>query len=161
MVLVISTSSAVFWPLMVWTNVATAWGEGKSVLSARMARIIARLCIGKLLFCVGAMTIVGSLQRLNGDHTMLLTKSMLIWYPPPVLPLPWLAWCFPLRLCWYFWRLVLLAQLAAPFLSEWSLPRDAAWVLCDIGWGEHLGVTKSKPWIFCPPFSYRFACRFL
>lgn len=32
---------------------------------------------GSLLFCVGAMTIVGSLNAGFGDHTMLLTKSML------------------------------------------------------------------------------------
>lgn len=32
---------------------------------------------GSLLFCVGAMTIVGSLNSGFGDHTMLYTKSML------------------------------------------------------------------------------------
>ena len=32
---------------------------------------------GSLLFCVGAMTIVGSLNAGFGDHTMLFTKSML------------------------------------------------------------------------------------
>lgn len=32
---------------------------------------------GSLLFCVGAMTIVGSLNAGFGDHTMLYTKSML------------------------------------------------------------------------------------
>ncbi len=32
---------------------------------------------GSLLFCVGAMTVVGSLNAGFGDHTMLFTKSML------------------------------------------------------------------------------------
>ncbi|MBQ4065949.1 MAG: DUF554 domain-containing protein [Clostridia bacterium] len=44
-------------------------GEGPSLADGMVA--------GSLLFCVGAMTVVGSLNAGFGDHTMLFTKSML------------------------------------------------------------------------------------
>lgn len=54
------------------------WVEGKFRKEGGTVSVAEGFVSATLLFCVGAMTIVGSLNSgLRGDHTMLFTKSML------------------------------------------------------------------------------------
>ncbi len=120
-----------------------------------------------LLFCVGAMTIVGSLQAgLTGDHTMLLTKSMLDLVSSAVFAAALgIGVLFSAAFVLVFQGgIVLLAQLAAPFLSEMVIAEmTCVGSVLIIGLGLNiLGVTKIKTMDFLPAiFLPILLCRFL
>jgi hypothetical protein len=114
-----------------------------------------------LLFCVGAMTIVGSLQAgLTGDCEMLFTKSTLDLISSCVLAASLgigvlLADVFVLI---FQGGIVLLAGLVAPFLTDYAIAEmTCAGSVLIIGLGLNLiGVTKIKvanylPVILIPP----------
>ena len=114
-----------------------------------------------LLFCVGAMTIVGSLQAgLTGDCEMLYTKATLDLISSCVLAASLgigvlLADIFVLG---FQGGLVLLANLVAPFLNDYAIAEmTCAGSVLIIGLGLNLiGVTKIKvanylPVILIPP----------
>lgn len=108
-----------------------------------------------LLFCVGAMGIVGSLQSgLTGDHTMLYTKSMLDFISSIVL-------CASLgvgvilsavTLLLYQGLITLLAQAIAPILTDAVIAEmTCVGSLLIIGMGLNmLGVTKIKIMNYVP-----------
>ena len=115
-----------------------------------------------LLFCVGAMTIVGSLQAgLTGDCEMLYTKATLDLISSCVLPASLgigvlLADAFVLV---FQGGLVLLAGFIAPFLTDYAIGEmTCAGSVLIIALGLNLiGVTKIKvanylPVILIPPF---------
>ena len=114
-----------------------------------------------LLFCVGAMTIVGSLQAgLTGDCEMLFTKATLDLISSCVLSASLgigvlLAVFFVLG---FQGGLVLLAHFIAPFLTDYAIAEmTCAGSVLIIGLGLNLiGVTKIKvanylPVILIPP----------
>ena len=114
-----------------------------------------------LLFCVGAMTIVGSLQAgLTGDMEMLYTKATLDLISSCVLAASLgvgvlLSDFFVLG---FQGGIVLLARFVAPFLTEYAISEMiCAGSVLIIGLGLNLiGVTKIKvanylPVIFIPP----------
>lgn len=113
-----------------------------------------------LLFCVGAMTIVGSLQAgLTGDNEMLLTKSMMDLISSTILSATlgigvMMAAAFVLV---FQGSIVLLAQYVAPFLSDNVIGEmTCVGSLIIIALGLNLlGITKLKivdylPAIFLP-----------
>ena len=114
-----------------------------------------------LLFCVGAMTIVGSLQAgLSGDMEMLYTKATLDLISSCVLAASLgagvlLAGFFVLG---FQGGLVLLARFIAPFLTDYAIAEmTCAGSVLIIGLGLNLiGVTRIKvanylPVILIPP----------
>lgn len=108
-----------------------------------------------LLFCVGAMTIVGSLQAgLTGDHTMLLTKSMLDLVSSSIFAAGMgVGVLFSALFVLIFQGgIVLLAQLAAPFLSEVVITEmTCVGSVLIIGLGLNLlGITKIKTMDYLP-----------
>lgn len=113
-----------------------------------------------LLFCVGSMTIVGSLQSgLTGDHEMLFTKSLLDLISSIVFSASMgigvmLSSIFVLV---FQGSITLLAQFAAPFLNDAVIAEmTCVGSLLIIGLGLNLlGITKLKimnyiPAIFLP-----------
>ena len=103
-----------------------------------------------LLFCVGAMAIVGSINSgLNADHTMLYTKSMLDLIASAMLAvsLGVGVLCSAATVLIYQGALVLLAQLLRPLISSPSLlaEMNCAGSLLIIAIGLNLlGLTKIK-----------------
>lgn len=108
-----------------------------------------------LLFCVGAMTIVGSLQSgLSGNHEMLFTKSMLDFVAAILF-----ASSFGFGVLFsslfvlvYQGGITLLAQWVAPFLSD-TVIGEMSCVGCLIIVGlalNMLGITKLKVMNFVP-----------
>lgn len=113
-----------------------------------------------LLFCVGAMTIVGSLQAgLTGDNEMLLTKSMMDLISSTILSAT-LGIGVMMAAAFVFvfqGSIVLLAQYVAPFLSDNVIGEmTCVGSLIIIALGLNLlGITKLKivdylPAIFLP-----------
>lgn len=113
------------------------------------------------------MTIVGSLQAgLTGDHTMLLTKSMLDLVSSAVFAAALgIGVLFSAAFVLAFQGgIVLFAQLAAPFLSEMVIAEmTCVGSVLIIGLGLNiLGVTKIKTMDFLPAiFLPILLCRFL
>ncbi|MDD3221851.1 MAG: DUF554 domain-containing protein [Clostridia bacterium] len=115
-----------------------------------------------LLFCVGAMTIVGSLQAgLTGDYEMLYTKSTLDLISSCVLAASLgIGVLFADVFVFVFQGgLVLMAGIIAPFLTEYAVNEmTCAGSVLIIALGLNLiGVTKIKvanylPVILIPPF---------
>ncbi|MEA4815592.1 putative membrane protein YdfK [bioreactor metagenome] len=84
------------------------------------ARIAEGFVTGSLLFCVGSMTIVGSLNSgLTGDNTMIFTKSMLDLFSSAILSVSLgIGVIFSAIFVFVFQgSLVLLAKLIAPVLT--------------------------------------------
>ena len=108
-----------------------------------------------LLFCVGAMTIVGSLQSgLSGNHEMLFTKSILDLISSIVLAST-LGWGVMLAAVSVFaiqGSIVLLAQAVEPFLSTAVIAEMtcAGSVLILALALNMLGITKIKLMNFVP-----------
>ena len=108
-----------------------------------------------LLFCVGAMTIVGSLQSgLSGNHEMLFTKSILDLISSIVLAST-LGWGVMLAAVSVFaiqGSIVLLAQAVEPFLSTAVISEMtcAGSVLILALAFNMLGITKIKLMNFVP-----------
>jgi uncharacterized membrane protein YqgA involved in biofilm formation len=113
-----------------------------------------------LLFCVGSMTVVGSLQSgLTGNHEMLFTKSMLDFISSIILAST-LGIGVLLSAGFVFTfqgSITLLAQWVAPYLSDYAVAEmTCAGSLLIIALGLNmLGITKLKamnllPAIFIP-----------
>ena len=128
-------------------------GEGKATIAEGFVT-------ASLLFCVGAMTIVGSLQAgLTGDNTMLFTKATLDAVSSVILAA---TLGFGVMLSAGFvlvfqGTIVLLAQFAAPFLSDAAIAEmTCAGSLLIIAMGLNmLKITNIKvmnlvPAIFIP-----------
>lgn len=119
-----------------------------------------------LLFCVGAMTIVGSLQSgLIGDNSMIYTKSLLDFTAAIIfastLGVGVLLSAFPILI--YQGGIVLLAHFLAPLLTEAVIgDMTCTGSLIIIGLSLNmLGITKLKvmnmvPAIFLPMLIYLF-----
>lgn len=113
-----------------------------------------------LVFCVGAMTIVGSLQSgLTGDHTMLFTKSTLDFVSSMIFASSLgIGVLFASAFVLVFQgAITLLAQWVAPFLNDAVIAEmTCAGGLLILGLGLNMiGVTKLKlmnylPAIFLP-----------
>ena len=108
-----------------------------------------------LLFCVGAMTIVGSLQSgLSGNHEMLFTKSILDLISSIVLAST-LGWGVMLAAVSVFaiqGSIVLLAQAVEPFLSTAVIAEmtcAGSVLILDLALNM-LGITKIKLMNFVP-----------
>lgn len=120
-----------------------------------------------LLFCVGAMTIVGALQSgLSGNHEMQFTKAILDLISSIVLAST-LGWGVMLAAGSVFilqGAIVLLAQVAAPYLSDYVIAEMtcAGSVLIFALALNMLGITKIKLMNFVPAiFIPIILCRFM
>ena len=124
-----------------------AWAQSK--LSKGGSRLGEGFVTASLLFCVGSMSVVGSLQSgLTGDNSTIFTKSMLDFVSAIIL-----ASSLGLGVCLsgafvlvYQGAIVLLARWAAPILSDYVVAEmSCAGSLLIIALGLNmLGVTKLK-----------------
>ncbi len=125
-----------------------AWAQGK--LSRKGgSRLGEGFVTASLLFCVGSMAVVGSLQSgLTGNHETIFTKSMLDFVSAIIL-----ASTLGLGVCLsgafvlvYQGAIVLLARWAAPILSEYTVAEmSCAGSLLIVALGLNLlGVTRLK-----------------
>jgi uncharacterized membrane protein YqgA involved in biofilm formation len=115
---------------------------------------------GSLLFCVGAMAIVGSLQSgLLGDHTMLYNKSMLDFVAAILFASALGAGVLLASLCVLVYQgaITLLAQWISPYLSDRTIGEmTCVGSLILVGMAFNIiGITKLKvmnyvPAIFLP-----------
>lgn len=124
---------------------------------------------GSLLFCVGAMTIVGSLDSgLRGDHTLILTKSVLDLFSSCMLASSLGIGVLLAAIFVFVFQgaLVLLAGLLQPLLSDAALVAEltSAGSVIIIGLGLNLlGLSKFKvadmlPAVFLvPPIYFLFS----
>ena len=116
-----------------------------------------------LLFCVGAMTIVGSLNSgLRGDHSLLFTKSLLDLFSSMMLAasLGIGVLCSAAFVLVFQGSLVLLSQVIAPVLTEAAIAEiTCAGSLMILALGLNLlGITKIKvanllPAMLAAPFA--------
>ena len=102
-----------------------------------------------LLFCVGAMTIVGSLNSgLRGDHSLIFTKSLLDLFSSMMLAasLGIGVLCSAVFVLIFQGSLVLLSQVIAPVLTEAAIAEiTCAGSLMILALGLNLlGITKIK-----------------
>lgn len=102
-----------------------------------------------LLFCVGAMTIVGSLNSgLHGDHSLIFTKSLLDLFSSMMLAasLGIGVLCSSVFVFLFQGALVMLSQLIAPFLTDLAIAEiTCVGSLMILALGLNLlGVTKIK-----------------
>lgn len=110
---------------------------------------------GTLLFCIGAMAIVGSLQSgLNGDHTMLFTKSLIDGISAMIFAVTMGIGVAlsAVSVLLYQGAIVLLAGVLAPYLND-ALIADLGAVgsLMILAIGLNiLGITKLKTANFVP-----------
>ena len=124
-----------------------AWAQSK--LSKGGSRLGEGFVTASLLFCVGSMSVVGSLQSgLTGNHETIFTKSMLDFVSAIILGSSLglgvcLSGAFVLV---YQGAIVLLARWAAPILSDYVVAEmSCAGSLLIIALGLNmLGVTKLK-----------------
>ena len=124
-----------------------AWAQRK--LSKGGSRLGEGFVTASLLFCVGSMAVVGSLQSgLTGNHETIFTKSMLDFVSAIIL-----ASTLGLGVCLsgafvlvYQWAIVLLARWAAPILSDYVVAEmSCAGSLLIVALGLNmLGITKLK-----------------
>ena len=124
-----------------------AWAQRK--LSKGGSRLGEGFVTASLLFCVGSMAVVGSLQSgLTGNHETIFTKSMLDFVSAIIL-----ASSLGLGVCLsgafvlvYQGAIVLLARWAAPVLSDYVVAEmSCAGSLLIVALGLNmLGVTKLK-----------------
>ena len=124
-----------------------AWAQRK--LSRGGSRLGEGFVTASLLFCVGSMAVVGSLQSgLTGNHETIFTKSMLDFVSAIIL-----ASSLGLGVCLsgafvlvYQGAIVLLARWAAPVLSDYVVAEmSCAGSLLIVALGLNmLGVTKLK-----------------
>ena len=124
-----------------------AWAQSK--LSKGGSRLGEGFVTASLLFCVGSMSVVGSLQSgLTGNHETIFTKSMLDFVSAIILGSSLglgvcLSGAFVLV---YQGAIVLLARWAAPILSDYVVAEmSCAGSLLIVALGLNmLGVTKLK-----------------
>ena len=137
-----------------------AWVERRFSKEAGGVSIAEGFVTASLMFCVGAMTIVGSLQSgLTGDHQMLFTKSMLDFVSSMIFASSLgLGVLFAAGFVLVFQGgVTMLAGLAAPFLGDAVIAEmTCVGSVLIIGLGLNmLGLTKLKvmnylPAIFLP-----------
>lgn len=136
-----------------WVETRFAKDDGKTSVAEGFVT-------ASLLFCVGAMTIVGSLQSgLTGDHTMLFTKSLLDFVSSMIFASSLgIGVLFSAGFVLAFQgSITLLAGVISPFLGELAIAEmTCVGSVLIIGLGLNmLGVTKLKimnhlPAIFLP-----------
>jgi uncharacterized membrane protein YqgA involved in biofilm formation len=128
-------------------------GDGKTTVAEGFVN-------GSLLFCVGAMAIVGAMQSgLAGDHTMLFNKSMLDFVAAILFASAMGAGVLLSSLCVLLYQgsITLLAQWVAPFLSERTIGEMTcvgSLILAGLAFNI-MGITKLRimnyvPAIFLP-----------
>ena len=122
---------------------------GKAAGAGKAAQISQGFITACLLFCIGAMTIVGSLNAgLRGDNEMLLTKSLLDFCSSIMLAasLGVGVLCSAAFVFVFQGALVLLSQVVAPLLSEAAIAEiTCAGSLMILALGLNLlGITKIK-----------------
>lgn len=118
-------------------------------LSRSGGRVAEGFVTASLLFCVGSMAVVGSLQSgLTGDHSTIYTKSLLDLVSAVVLGSTLgLGVCLSaVFILVYQGAIVLLAQWAAPILSEYAVGEmNCVGSLLIVALGLNmLGLTKIK-----------------
>ena len=136
-----------------WVEKRFSKGTGKTSIAEGFVT-------ASLLFCVGAMTIVGSLQSgLTGDHTMLCTKSLLDFVSSMIFASSLgVGVLFSAAFVLAFQgSITLLAGVVSPFLGELAIAgMTCVGSVLIIGLGRNmLGLTKLKimnhlPAIFLP-----------
>lgn len=136
-------------------NHAVAHVAGKAAGHGSAAQISQGFITACLMFCIGAMTIVGSLNAgLRGDHQMLLTKSLLDFISSIMLSATLgIGVLFSAVFVLVFQGgLVLLAQYLAPVLSDSVINElTCAGSLMILALGLNIiGVTKIKVINFIP-----------
>lgn len=128
---------------------------GKAAGAGKAAQISQGFITACLLFCIGAMTIVGSLNAgLRGDNEMLLTKSLLDFISSMMLSATLgIGVLFSAVFVLVFQgAIVLLAQFLAPVLSESCIAElTCAGSLMILALGLNIvGITKIKVINFLP-----------
>lgn len=128
---------------------------GKAAGAGKAAQISQGFITACLLFCIGAMTIVGSLNAgLRGDNEMLLTKSLLDFISSMMLSATLgIGVLFSAVFVLVFQgAIVLLAQFLAPVLSEACIAElTCAGSLMILALGLNIvGITKLKVINFLP-----------
>jgi len=127
-----------------------SWVEGKFQKKSGHAVSVAEGFItASLLFCVGAMTIVGSLNSgLRGDHSLIFTKSLLDLFSSMMLAasLGIGVLCSAVFVLIFQGGLVLLSQVIAPVLTDAAIAEiTCAGSLMILALGLNLlGITKIK-----------------
>ena len=128
---------------------------GKAAGAGKAAQISQGFITACLLFCIGAMTIVGSLNAgLRGDNEMLLTKSLLDFISSMMLSATLgIGVLFSAVFVLVFQgAIVLLAQVLAPVLSEACIAEltcAGSLMILDLGLNI-VGITKIKVINFLP-----------
>lgn len=130
-------------------NTLGQWIEKKFSKGGEEQTVAKAFVTSSLLFCVGAMAIVGSLQSgLTGDHEMIYTKSMLDGISSIIFAssLGYGVIFSVAAILVYQGGIVLLAQWVAPLLSEAVIAEmTCVGSLLIIGLGLNmLGITKLK-----------------
>ncbi len=159
--LVLILSMALGTLLGAWIDIDTRFTGAVEKLEARFRRGDGKTSIAEgfiaasLLFCVGAMTIVGSLQAgLSGDNSMLFTKSVLDLISSFVFAASLgVGVVFAAGFVFVFQgAIVLAAQFAAPLLSEAVIAEmTCAGSVIIVALGLNLlGITKLKIMNFLP-----------
>ncbi len=128
---------------------------GKAAGAGKAAQISQGFITACLLFCIGAMTIVGSLNAgLRGDHEMILTKSLLDFISSMMLSATLgIGVLFSAAFVLVFQgAIVLLAQYLAPILSDPVINElTCAGSLMILALGLNIiGITKIKVINFIP-----------
>lgn len=128
---------------------------GKAAGAGKAAQISQGFITACLLFCIGAMTIVGSLNAgLKGDHEMILTKSLLDFISSIMLSATLgIGVLFSAAFVLVFQgAIVLLAQYLAPLLSDGVINElTCAGSLMILALGLNIiGITKIKVINFIP-----------
>ena len=126
-----------------------AWVQARFARKGSGSRLAEGFVTASLLFCVGSMAVVGSLQSgLTGNHETIFTKSMLDFVSAIIL-----ASSLGLGVCLsgafvlvYQGAIVLLARWAAPVLSDYVVAEmSCAGSLLIVALGLNmLGITKLK-----------------
>ena len=127
-----------------------SWVENRFRKKQRDAISVAEgFVTASLLFCVGAMTIVGSLNSgLHGDHSLIFTKSLLDLFSSMMLAasLGIGVLCSAAFVFLFQGALVMLSQLIEPFLTELAIAEiTCVGSLMILALGLNLlGITKIK-----------------
>ena len=147
-------------------NRLAAYVESKFKQENGQVTVVEGFVTASLLFCVGAMTIVGSLQAgLTGDCEMLFTKATLDLISSCVLAASLGIGVMLSDIFVFVFQggLVLLARVIAPFLTDYAIHEmTCAGSVLIIALGLNLiGVTKIKvanylPVLLIPPILYMF-----
>ncbi len=126
-----------------------AWVQSRFAQKGSGSKVAEGFVTASLLFCVGSMAVVGSLQSgLTGNHETIFTKSMLDFVSAIIL-----ASSLGLGVCLsgafvlvYQGAIVLLARWAAPILSDYVVAEmSCAGSLLIVALGLNmLGITKLK-----------------